>query len=109
MNTCREEMQAIMLISRELRQAMDDEAEPLERIESLVAEREERIRRFFSSPIESELRAEVAAWIQDLMIMDRKAMQALALRRQKMQEQHAVMRHQARGLAEYQQTGEMGE
>ncbi|MDM7322988.1 MAG: hypothetical protein P3W87_006935 [Gammaproteobacteria bacterium] len=104
MDPYREEMQAIMLISHELRQAIDDEAVPLDRIESLVVEREKRIRRFFSSPLVAERQAEIAAWIQNLMAIDREAMEILIERQQRLQKQHAAMRHQAHGIAEYQQT-----
>ncbi|MGC8732069.1 MAG: flagellar protein FliT [Halothiobacillaceae bacterium] len=96
-----------MAISCELLKIIEDEAKPIEHIESLVAEREERIRRFFSSPIEPGLQSEVAAWIQELMSMDREAMDVLAQRRQKLQEQYTIMRRQMRGVVEYQQTDDI--
>lgn len=107
MSECHAEMQAIAHISRELRQLLEDDTDPLERIETLLAERDRRLRQFFSSPVPAERRADVTTWIQELMAIDREAVQALTQRRQRLQEQHAVMRHQVRGVAEYQQTDDL--
>lgn len=102
MDSRHEAMEAITSLSRELRQLVEDESVPLEHIESRLAERDARIRHFFSSSIEPHQRAEIAAWIEGLLALDHQALEILQSRRQRLHAEHATLRHQARGVAAYQ-------
>lgn len=109
MQSIREEMQVLLDISRSLCQAIADDKHPLENLETLLLERDARIRDFFSQPLESSLRDAVRDWIREIQAVDREAMQHLEVRRQRVGASFSEMRHGMRMMSRYEDTHNLGE
>jgi len=104
----RSETDAILEMSKRLCRLIADEA-PLEDIETLLRERDERIRGVFSRPLEPNLRPHIQDWIHMIQSVDAEALLQLQKYRRRFDSSVAEIRHGLRMVARYEDAQGLGD